>query len=241
MRTSRPGFTAQLLAALRAFVVLSVVLGLGYPLAVLAVGQLAMSANANGSLVRAGGRVIGSDLIGQLYDDPKSGDPLPQYFASRPSAAGDGYDPTSTAASNRGPEDVTDTPDDPSTPADDSRTSLLSSVCSRSREVGAADGVSGARPYCGPDGTGTPGSRGDEPAAGAVPPDAVTASGSGLDPHISPAYARLQVDRVAAARGLPAARVRALVGQYEQGRTLGFLGEPRVNVLELNLALDRLR
>lgn len=240
-RSGRSGFAGQLLAALRAFVVLSVLLGLGYPLAVLAVGQLSSPANANGSLVKAGGRVVGSDLIGQAYTDPKTGTPLAQYFQSRPSAAGDGYDPTKTAASNRGPEDVTDTPDDPATPADDSRTSLLTSVCGRSSDIGSADGVSGARPYCGPNGTGTPGRRGTAPAAPAVPPDAVTASGSGLDPHISPAYALLQVNRVAAARKVDPARVRALVTRYEQGRTLGFLGEPRVNVLELNLALDRLR
>lgn len=231
---------AQLLAAVRAFLVLSVLLGIGYPLAVLAVGQLAFSGNAHGSLVTVDGQTRGSDLIGQGWLD-EAGQALPEYFQSRPSSAGDGYDPTSTAASNLGPEDVQDTPDDPATEQDDSDTSLLTTVCTRSREVGRANGVDGARRSCAPDGTGSPEEAGpvrseDSP----VPPDAVTASGSGLDPHISPAYARLQADRVARARDLPVEQVRALVEEHVQGRTLGFLGEPRVNVLRLNLALDEL-
>lgn len=233
---------AQLLAALRAFLVLTVLLGVVYPLAVLGVGQSLLHDNANGSKLEVGGRVVGSDLIGQSFTDPKTGAPLAQFFQSRASDAGDGYDPTSTAASNLGPEDVTDTPDDPATKQDESSASLLTQVCTRSTEIAAADGVSGARPYCGADGVGTPGTRGAAPERGmAVPPDAVTASGSGLDPDISPAYARLQVDRVAGARKLPVARVRRLVEDHVQGRTLGFLGEPRVNVLELNVALQQLR
>ena len=232
----------QLLPAVRAFVVLSVLLGLAYPLAVLAVGQVAARGNSNGSMVTADGRTVGSDLIGQSFTDPATGDALPQFFQSRPSEAGDGYDPTATAASNLGPEDVTDTPDDPATPEDESSPSLLTQVCARSSAVARADGVDGARPFCGPDGTGRPGVRGSAPEHGTdVPPDAVTASGSGLDPDISPAYARLQAARVAAARGLPLERVQALVEEHVQGRTLGFLGEPRVNVLLLNLALQRLQ
>ncbi len=230
---------AQLLAAVRALLVLTVLLGVLYPLAVLAVGRLALPDDAAGSLVEVDGRVVGSDLVGQAFVDPGTGAPLPQWFQPRASAAGDGYDPTASGASNRGPEDVTDTPDDPATDEDEGRTSLLTDVCTRSRQVGEADGVDGARPFCRPDGTGSPDGRGDA-GDSAVPPDAVTASGSGLDPHISPAYARLQVDRVAAARGLAADRVRALVEEHVQGRTLGFLGEPRVNVLRLNLALDAL-
>lgn len=240
MRTFFPRLAAQLLAALRAFLVLSVLLGIGYPLAVLGVSQLALRDNANGSRVTVDGQVTGSDLIGQAYLDPATGAALPQFFQSRASNAGDGYDPTSTAASNLGPEDVTDTPDDPATTEDDSSASLLTQVCTRSVEVGAADGVDGSRPFCGPDGAGTPGDRGSAGTQAAVPPDAVTASGSGLDPHITPAYARLQVARVAQARGLPTQRVQALVDEHIQGRTLGFLGEPRVNVLRLNLALERL-
>lgn len=231
----------QLLAALRALLVLTVLLGVLYPLSVLGVGQAAFNDNADGSLVKVDGKVVGSDLIGQLFVDPTTGEALPQYFQPRASNAGDGYDPTATAASNLGPEDVTDTPDDPATSEDDSSQSLLTQVCTRSLEVGEANGVSGARTYCGPDGIGTPGVRGSaDSERAAVPPDAVTASGSGLDPHISPENARLQVDRVAKARGLDPARVRDLVEDKTQGRTLGFLGEPRVNVLELNLALDAL-
>lgn len=227
----RFSLAAQLLASLRALVVLSVLLGIGYPLVVLGVGQLAFHSQANGSPVSAGGKVVGSSLIGQAFTDPGTGDPIAKYFQSRPSNAGDGYDPTATAASNLGPEDVTDAKDKPS---------LLTDVCTRSKDVAAADGVDGARPYCGADGTGTPTVRGTAPQSVTVPPDAVTASGSGLDPDISPAYARLQVDRVATARGIPAARVMALVDAHVEGRTLGFLGEPRVDVLQLNLALDRM-
>ena len=203
--------SAQLLAALRAVVVLTLVLGLAYPLAMTAVGQVAFGENADGSLVEVDGRVVGSDLLGQSFTDA-DGAPLPQWFQSRPSGAGDGYDPTSTAASNLGPgsED------------------LLADVCARSEQAGALEGVDGGRAGCPVDGDRT------------VPPDAVTASGSGLDPHISPEYARLQVARVAEARGLPEQQVRDLVDEHVQGRVLGFLGEPRVNVLRLNLALDAL-
>ena len=230
---------AQLVAALRALLLLTVVLGVGYPLAVAGIGQVAFRDNAQGSLVEVDGRVVGSDLVGQAFLDPDTGEVLPEFFQPRPSSAGDGYDPTSTAASNLGPEDMTDTADDPATAEDDSDTSLLTSVCTRSQEVAEANGVDGAREYCAPDGTGAADRRGAaESDDSAVPPDAVTASGSGLDPHVSPAYARLQVERVATARGLDAARVRELVERHVQGRTLGFLGEPRVNVLRLNLALD---
>ena len=186
MRTPRNPLAAQLLAAVRVLFVLTVLLGVLYPLAVLAVGQTAFRGNANGSLVEVDGTVVGSDLIGQAFTDPATGDPLLQYFQSRASSAGDGYDPTSTAASNLGPEDVTDTPDDPATAADDSDTGLLTLVCTRSRQVADTAGVDGAREYCGPDGVGTADTRGDgDSDTSPVPPDAVTASGSGLDPHIS--------------------------------------------------------
>lgn len=212
---------AQLLAATRTLLLLTVLLGLVYPLVVTGIAQAVFHGNANGSLVSYDGRVVGSDLIGQSFTDDK-GNPLPQWFQPRPSNAGDGYDPTATAAGNRGPEDTVDTPD---------RTSLLTQVCTRSRAVGTADGVSGARPGC----------PGADSGNAEVPPDAVTASGSGIDPHITPAYAYLQVQRVAQARGLPVGQVRDLVTKQIQGRTLGFLGEPRVNVLLLNLALAKLQ
>ncbi|MDD7960978.1 potassium-transporting ATPase subunit KdpC [Microbacterium thalli] len=185
--------------AVRAMLVFTLVLGLGYTLVITAVG-LALPAQANGSLLRdADGEVVGSALIGQSFTDA-DGAALPQYFQSRPSAAGDGYDAAASSGSNLGPNNA----------------DLVAAVAERREAVAALEGVD----------------------VDAVPADAVTASGSGLDPHISPAYAELQVARVAAERGLPEAEVRELVAAHTAGRDLGFLGEPRVNVVELNLALD---
>ena len=209
MTTRLPGPVRQYLAALRALLVLTVLLGVLYPLVVLGIGQLAFPSQANGSLVSAGGRVIGSSLLGQAFIDAQ-GNPAPQWFQPRPSAASDpnnkndpGYNPLFSGGSNLGPTN----PD------------LIKSIDARRAAVAAFDGV---------------------PAA-SVPPDAVTASASGLDPDISPAYATEQVTRVARARGLAPAAVRALVAAHVQGRALGILGEPRVNVVELNAALARLR
>lgn len=185
--------TRQSLAGLRLLLVFTLVLGVGYPLVVTGVGQVAFADRADGSLLTRDGEVVGSSLLGQAFDGP-------QWFVPRPSAAGDGYDPTASGASNLGPE----SPD------------LLALVAERRREVAEREGID----------------------PGDVPPEALTASGSGLDPHISPDYARLQVDRVARERGLAADAVRRLVEGGAQGRTLGFLGEERVNVLELNLALE---
>ena len=275
----------QLSAALRMLIVFTIVLGVGYPLAVTAIAQIpGLHDRAEGSYVTtADGARVGSALIGQSFTD-EDGNALVQYFQSRPSAAGDGYDPTASSASNLGPESIVD-------PGPDDR-SLLTQVCARSKEIGAREGVDGARPFCSSDGTGSvlgvfwsgPGYagnvtrvvsldqfsgtpfvatyrgvtvelaqagadysraevvpvRGDAPAHPAVPSDAVTSSGSGLDPEISPAYAAIQEKRVAAARGIGMDEVRRLVAAYTDGRGLGFLGEPTVNVLELNLALDRL-
>ncbi len=182
-------------AALRLLLLLTVLLGLLYPFAVLAVGRLVPD-RADGSLVRdEDGTVVGSALIGQ----PFTGD---GWFLPRPSVAGEGYDPIASGASNLGPNN----PD------------LLDKVRQRQAEIAAREDV----PV-------------DE-----VPPDAVTASGSGLDPHISADYARIQVPRVAAARGLSPSEVADLVEQHVQQRDLGFIGAPRVNVVELNLALERL-
>lgn len=233
---------------------------------------------------------MGSRLIGQPFTD-SGGNPLPQYFQSRPSAAGAGYDPTSSGGSNLGPESIVDAPGKPS---------LLTQVCSRSAAVGKAEGVDGSRPFCTGGGVGAvlsvlgprdargnvthptrvvsvnepcgstpapflslyegvrvecarPGPktgedyaigqivpvRGAAPASPAVPADAVTSSGSGLDPNISPAYADIQVARVANARHVSPDQIRAVVAQHRSGRALGFFGEPCVNVLQLNLQLDR--
>jgi K+-transporting ATPase ATPase C chain len=278
------------LASLRMLLVFTVILGIGYPLLVTAVAQLpGLRSRADGSLVRAHGTVVGSSLIGQNFLDGK-GDPLPQYFQPRPSAAGSsGYDPTATGASNLGPESVVDTLPDPAVKGDTGKQSLLTQVCARSVAVGRLDGVDGSRPYCTPGGVGavlavfysgpsytgtitrvvsvnetaTPflaeyqgvrvqpavygqdysrgrlvPVRGAAPAHPAVPADAVTASASGLDPEISPAYAAIQEARVATARGVSLQQVQAVVRQYSKGRDLGFIGEPVVNVLRLNLALD---
>lgn len=277
-------------AALRALLVLTVITGLAYPVLVWAIAQLpGLKDKADGSLVTAGGKVVGSSLIGQLFTDAK-GNALPQYFQSRPSNAGTGYDPMASGAGNLGPESIVDTAGKPS---------LLTQVCTRSYAVAEAEGLdraAGARPFCTADGVGavlsvigprdatgnvthpskvvsvnqpcattkvpflatyegvrvecaTDGAdytagqivaiRGAAPADPQVPADAITASGSGLDPDISADYADLQVDRVAKARHLSADEVRALVRDNTKGRVLGFMGEPRVNVLQLNLALDQ--
>jgi len=192
----------QLGVAVRATLVLTLVLGVGYTAVVTGVARLALPAQAEGSLVEHDGRVVGSALLGQGFVDD-DGRPLPEWFWSRPSAAGDGWDAGASGGSNLGPESE----------------DLVAAVEERRAAVAAADGV--------------------DPAD--VPVDATTASGSGLDPHVSPAYARQQVDRVAAARDLPVDVVAALVEEHVTGRDLGYLGEPRVDVLELNVALADLR
>jgi K+-transporting ATPase ATPase C chain len=184
----------QLLPALLVFVTFTVLVGVVYPLAITGIAQLGFSAKANGSLVKRDGVVVGSTLIGQSFTAAK-------YFHPRPSAAGDGYDGTSSSASNLGPSNPV----------------LIKDVAARLAAYRRENGLAPGAP---------------------VPVEAVTASASGLDPHISPADARIQAVRVAAARKLPLSQVLALVKTHTDGRTLGFLGEPGVNVLELNLTLD---
>jgi potassium-transporting ATPase KdpC subunit len=285
-------------AALRALLVLTVITGFIYPLVIWGVALLpGLHAKAEGSIVNVAGKPVGSKLIGQLFTD-KDGKPLPQYFQSRPSAAGAGYDPTASGATNLGPESIVDTPADPAklTPGADPSTagfkpSLLTKVCTQSSAVGQLEKVDGARPFCTGGGVGAvlsvigprdssgnvihptqvvsvnepcsmpgsapttvfqqfyegvrvqcaqfgqdysagqivpiPGAASDHPA---VPADAVTASASGLD---------IQVARVAHVRGISAAQVRDAVGHNQHGRLLGFIGEPVINVLQLNLELDR--
>jgi K+-transporting ATPase ATPase C chain len=286
-----PSWLAQHLAALRTLLILTVLTGILYPLAITAVAQLpGLKHRADGSLVTVGGTTVGSSLIGQAFVD-KDGNPLVQYFQSRPSAAGAGYDPTATSASNLGPESIVDVLPDPARKDDAGKPSLLTQVCTRSAAVGKLEGVDGSRPYCTPGGVGAVlgvfyrdgstgpvtrvvsldeacpaapfvatyqgvsvecarfgddyskavviGIRGAAPATPAVPADAVTASGSGLDPQISVGYARLQAARVAKTRGIDLAAVRQLIDKYTSSRALGFIGEPAVSVLPLNIALDQ--
>lgn len=170
----------------------TVLLGLAYPLAITGLAQGAFPHQANGSVVRVGGKVVGSELIGQTFAGP-------QYLHGRPSAAGsDGYDASASSGSNLGP--------------------LNEDLAKRIQESAAALRA--------------------EAGAATIPADAVTTSASGLDPHISPANAEMQAARIAAARGAPIEQVRALIGRHVEDRTFGVLGQPRVNVLMTNLALD---
>ncbi len=189
----------QTLAGLRVLALMTVVLGILYPLAVTGVAQAVWPWQAEGSLVTAAGErttdpaeAVGSALLGQPTTDEG-------LFQPRPSAAGEGYDPLATAGSNLGPES----------------TDLVAAIEERRAAVAALEGVVPAD----------------------VPADALTASASGLDPHISEAYAALQVPRVASAQGLEESLVRELVAEHTAGRTLGVLGEPRVDVLALNLSV----
>jgi potassium-transporting ATPase KdpC subunit len=185
---------AQLKPAIIILALLTLITGIIYPLIVTVIAQAAFPAQANGSLIVKDGRAIGSELIGQPFDDPK-------YFWGRLSATVSfPYNAASSSGSNLGPTN----------PA------LMAAVQARIDALKAAD----------PDN------------AQSIPVDLVTSSGSGLDPHISPAAAEYQVARVARTRGLDESVVRQLVAQHTQGRDLGVLGEPRVDVLELNLALD---
>ncbi len=181
----------QIYPALVAFLAFTVLTGIVYPLVVTGVAQVAFPGRADGSLIERDGKTVGSRLIGQTFAGPR-------YFHSRPSAAGDGYDASSSSASNLGPTNE----------------DFLAEVETRVGDYRSANG------------------------AEETPVDAVTASGSGLDPHISPANARIQAERVATSRGLSVEDVLELVEEHTDERSLGFLGEPGVNVLELNLALD---
>ena len=188
--------------ATRAMILFTLLLGVLYTAVVTVAGQLVFPGQSNGSMISGeDGRDTGSSLIGQAFVDAE-GNPLPQYFQSRPSAAGDGYDAGASGGSNYGPEN----PD------------LIAAIAERKAQVAVFNGV----------------------AESDVPADAVTASASGLDPHISTAYASIQIARVADARAIPADTVRELVDAHASRAAAGFLGQSTVNVLELNAALDRL-
>lgn len=188
--------------AVRAMLVLTGVLGVAYPLVITGIGQLALPAQANGSTETVDGETVGSALLGQSFSDA-DGNPLPEWFQPRPSAAGDGYDAGASSGSNYGPENA----------------DLIAAIEERKAQTAEFNGVD-------PDD---------------IPADALTASASGLDPHISPEYALLQVERIAAERKLSEDDVRALVEAHVHARGLGYLGEPTVNVLQLNIALAALK
>jgi len=184
----------QLMIAIKATLLLTVLTGLLYPLAVTGLAQILFPHQANGSLKVVNGKTVGSELIGQSFTKT-------EYFHGRPSAAGNGYDGLNSGGSNYGPTNQ----------------KLSDRVSDDVKKFRAENPT-----YTGP-----------------VPADLLTASGSGLDTHISPASADVQVARVAAARGVPADTVRQLVLAHTEGRQYGLFGEPRVNVLELNVALDQ--
>ncbi|MEU3280261.1 potassium-transporting ATPase subunit KdpC [Streptomyces antibioticus] len=187
-------------AALRMLLVLTVVTGILYPLAVTGIAQGLLHDKANGSIVKADGKEVGSELIGQTWNIKGTDNPDPKWFQPRPSNSG--YDPLSTGSSQLGASDPT----------------LTKLVADTKKAVAAFSGVPESE----------------------VPKDAVTGSASAIDPHISPEYAEIQIKRVAKANGLSEQQVRELVEDHTEGRTAGFLGEPHVNVLKLNLALKNL-
>jgi potassium-transporting ATPase KdpC subunit len=196
----------QLRTAFLMIVLLTVLTGLAYPLAMTGLAQVLFPYQANGSLIERDGAVIGSELIGQSFVDTETGFTLPGYFRGRPSAAftpGDGDNTLVSSGSNYGPTNQ----------------ALIDRVSTDVAIVREENGLTDEAP---------------------IPVDLVTASASGLDPHMSPASAELQVPRVARERGMSEDDVRGLVAANTEGRTLGFLGEPRVHVLKLNLALDEM-
>jgi len=250
----------QLITAVIVVVVMTVTLGFVYPLVVTAISQVAFHSKANGSLVKVNGKDVGSSLLGQNFTD-KDGNPLPKYFQPRPSAAGaDGYDASSSSASNLGPSNpnlignipgvsITDktniyaTPSDPycvPVQATDKDDNPITDKSGNPVYEKNKDGTYVCDPSTVPQRAIAYRQLNGLASNAKVPVDAVTASGSGLDPDISIANADLQAQRVATARNLPLATVMAQIKKHTAGRNLGFLGEKAVNVLELNLGLDKL-
>jgi K+-transporting ATPase ATPase C chain len=237
----------QILPGLRIKIFMTIVLGVIYPLAMTGISQVLFPRQSNGSLVKAGGKVIGSELIGQSFSKPG-------YFHPRPSSAGSGYDATASSGSNLGPTSA-------------KLVNGTTKMDDKKNEVVDFDGISlRIVHYCIeneiPYESSVPLDRFKDASGGlddvklikafnddkaplvftpkaAIPADAVTGSASGLDPHISPDFAQAQVARVAKARGIPVEQANQLVAKFTESPDLGLLGEPRVNVLKLNLALDQ--
>jgi K+-transporting ATPase ATPase C chain len=253
----------HLFASIVMLVGLTIVLGFGYPLFVTGISLLAFRHQAEGSLVYRNGKLIGSSLLGQSFASAK-GSPLPGYFQPRQSAAGPGYDGASSGASNLGPSNPLlvgfvpglntvglngkpstanpfATRTDPACVPLDPAGSAVTSPAPGQKYARTTGGSYACDPSTVPERAIAYRQLNGLPAGAPVPIDAVTASASGLDPDISIQNALDQAPRVARARHVAAGQVLALVRQYTEGRQLGFLGEPTVNVLELNLALDRLR
>ncbi len=233
----------QLVTGLLVTVCLLVLLCGVFPLAVWGVGQLAFNHQANGSLVKVGGKTVGSSLIGQSFTD-NAGNALPQFFQPRPSAAGTGYDARASAGSNLGPSNpdlignnVDDPQDNPyRTPSDP----YCVPVAAGDGYQKNPDGTYVCNPNTVPERSIAYRQLNGLAPGSPVPVDAVTASGSGLDPDISVANALDQAARVAQARHLAAVEVVDLIHGHTDHRTWGVLGEDTVNVVDLNIALDRL-
>jgi K+-transporting ATPase ATPase C chain len=260
----------QLVPAILTMVVFTLVLGIGYGLVITGIAQLGFQDKANGSLVQRNGKDVGSNLIGQPFVD-KKGNPIPKYFQSRPSAAAgadgnssNGYDPTLSSGSNLGPSNPAlvgylpgfntvdlrgnpsktnpfASPDDPYCVPDDTDGKPVVSPTPDTKYKKNNDGSYVCDTNTVPQRAMAYRELNGVPRGTKIPVDAVTSSASGLDPAISVANARLQATRVARERGLSAARVRKLIDEHTDGRTLGILGEKTVNVLNLNLALDQIR
>ena len=200
----------QLRPAIMSVLALTILTGLVFPLIITAIAQVAFPHQAKGSLITQNGKVVGSELIGQNFTSPG-------YFHARPSAAGSGYDGANSSGTNLGPTSsklIKGIEDDPKTKDTDESFAGIPQQAKAYREE---NGLSASTP---------------------LPADAVTRSASGLDPHISPANADVQTARVAKQRGISTEQVKQLIAQNTEGRQLGVLGEPRVNVVKLNIALD---
>lgn len=202
----------QLRPAIVSTLAFTILTGFIFPFVIYGISQAAFRSQANGSIIEQNGKVVGSSLIGQNFASPL-------YFHPRPSAAGNGYDGGASGGTNLGPTSaklLKGIPDDPKTKADESYAGIPQLAEAYRKENGLTKDA-------------------------AVPADAVTRSASGLDPHISPENAALQVPRVAKARSMSEEQVRQILAQHTEGRQFGLLGEPRVNVVELNLALDAVK